>query len=95
VTVQTKSELPHRACHEYEQHHIKTPKPRGHRFEQAGGAMELRQIVAKIPIKTGITAPPAPFRNLCRSRQRRLPIAANMLMYGAFLMKLVAGLGKT
>jgi hypothetical protein len=58
-------------------------------------AIGLRQIVAKIPIKTGITVPPALFRNLRRSRQRRLLIASNMLMYGPFLMKLVAGVGKT
>jgi hypothetical protein len=55
----------------------------------------LRQIVAKTPSKTGITVPPAPLRNLRRSRQRRLPIGSNMLMYGPFLMKLVAGVGKT
>jgi hypothetical protein len=95
VTVKTKSELPHRACHEYEQHHFKTQNPGGHRFEQVARAIGLRQIVAKIPIKTGITVPPAHLRNLRRSRQRRLPVASNMLMYGPFLMKLVAGLGKT
>jgi hypothetical protein len=55
----------------------------------------LRQIVAKISIKTGITAPPARFRNLRGSRQQRLPIASKMLKQGPFLMKLVAGLGKT
>jgi hypothetical protein len=95
VTVQTKSELPHRTCREYEQHHFKTPKPGGHRFERALRAIGLRQIVAKIPIKTGISVPPALFRNLRRSRRRRLPIASNILMYGPFLIKLVADLGKT
>jgi hypothetical protein len=55
----------------------------------------LRQIVAKIPIKMGITVPPAAFRNLRRSRQRRLLIACNVLKYRPFLIKLVAGLGKT
>jgi hypothetical protein len=59
VTVQTKSELPHRACHEVEQHHFETQKPGAHRFEQSARAIGLRQIVAKIPIKTGITVPSA------------------------------------
>jgi hypothetical protein len=95
VTVQTKSELPHPACHEVEQHHFKMQTPGGHRFEQAVRGTGLRQIVAKIPIKTGITIPPALFRKLRRSRQRRLPIGSNMLMYGPFLMKLVAGVGKS
>jgi hypothetical protein len=71
------------------------PKPGGYRFEHPTRAIKLRQMVAKIPIKTGITVPPAPFRNLRRSRQRRLPIGSNMLMSGPFLMKLAAGLGKT
>jgi hypothetical protein len=69
--------------------------PGGHRFEQVGRAIGLRQIVAKIPIKTGTTVLPAPSRNLRRSRRRRLPIASNLLMYGPFLIKLVAGLGKS
>jgi hypothetical protein len=95
MTVQTKSEPPHRACREYEQHHLKTESLGGDRFKQAARAVGLRQIVAKIPIKTGITVPPAVFRNLRHSRQRRLPIGSNMLMSGPFLMKLAAGLGKT
>jgi hypothetical protein len=82
VTVQTKSELPHRACHEYEQHHLKTRKSGEDQSEQTARAMGLRQIVAKIPVKTGITVPPAVFRNLRRSLQRRLPISSNTLMSG-------------
>jgi hypothetical protein len=70
-------------------------KPGGHRSEQAVGAIGLRQIVAKIPIKTGITVPARPLRNLRRARRRRGLIASNLLMYGPFLIKLVAGLGKT
>jgi hypothetical protein len=95
VTVQTKSESPFLACHEYEHHYFKMPKPGGYRFEYPARVIRLRQIVAKIPIKTGITVPPAPFQNLRPSRRRRLPIASNMLVYGLILMKLAAGLGKT
>jgi hypothetical protein len=95
VTVQTKSEPPHRTCRECEQHHFEPQKRDGHRFERVARAVELRQFVAKTLIKTGITVPSAPFRNLCRSPRRRLPVASNMPMSGPLLMKLVAGLGKT
>jgi hypothetical protein len=95
VTGQTKSELSYRACHEVEQHHSKVHKSGEHRSEQAARAIELRQIVARIPSKTGITVPPPFFRNPLRARQQRLPIGSNMLMSGPFLMKLVAGTGKT
>jgi hypothetical protein len=44
--------------------------------------IELRQIVAKIPIETGITVPPAVFRILRRLRQRHPPIGSNMLLSG-------------
>jgi hypothetical protein len=56
---------------------------------------ELRQIVAKTPIKTGITIPSAFFEICAIHEQRRPSIGSNMLMSGPFLMKLVAGLGKT
>jgi hypothetical protein len=95
VTVQTKSEPPYRTCRECEQQHFEPQKRDGHRFEQAARSVELRQFVAKTLIKTGITVPPAPFRNLCRSQQWRLPVASNVLMSGPLLMKLAAGLGKT
>jgi hypothetical protein len=95
VTVQTKSEPPHAACREVEQYYFERQRQDGHQFEQAVRVIGLRQIVAKTLIKTGITVPSVHFRNLRRARQRRPPIASNMLMSGPFLMKLVAGLGET
>jgi hypothetical protein len=80
VTVQTKSEPPHPACREVEQHYFDTPRQGRHRFEQAVRAIGLRQIVAKTSIKTGITVPSPPAYDLDRSRQRSRLNASNMLM---------------
>jgi hypothetical protein len=95
VTVQTKSDRRIGAAVNMSSI-IPRPKRRGRRrFERAARATGLRQIVAKIPIKTGITVPPAFFR-ICVARDNgTLPIASNLLMYGRLLMKLAAGRGKS
>jgi hypothetical protein len=54
VTVQTKSELPPRACREYEQRHFKVAGREARESGRPNLAISLRQIVAKIQSKPAL-----------------------------------------